>query len=149
MNNKVNDVFLDNDKELLVGDKIVLESDQGITNDEKDILESIFDKIKENNLENEFEEKDIEKRINPNLYLKEGKTIISIAFPYCSSEDFNCNNNGFSIYTKSFYFFFKHLFSYYLIKVLFFIYVKNILILYNFKILVILLLYIVLTNFAY
>ena len=52
MNNKVNDVFLDNDKELLVGDKIVLESDQGITNDEKDILESIFDKIKENNLEN-------------------------------------------------------------------------------------------------
>lgn len=27
MNNKVNDVFLDNDKELLVGDKIVLESD--------------------------------------------------------------------------------------------------------------------------
>ena len=52
MNNKVNDVFLDNDKELLVGDKIVLESDQGITNDEKDILESIFYKIKENNLEN-------------------------------------------------------------------------------------------------
>ena len=44
--------YLDNDKELLVGDKIVLESDQGITNDEKDILESIFDKIKENNLEN-------------------------------------------------------------------------------------------------
>ena len=55
---------------------------------------------KENNLENEFEEKDIEKRINPNMYLEEGKTIISIAFPYCSSEDFNCNNNGFSIYTK-------------------------------------------------
>lgn len=55
---------------------------------------------KENNLENEFEEKDIEKRINPNIYLEEGKTIISIAFPYCNSEDFNCNNNGFSIYTK-------------------------------------------------
>ena len=54
---------------------------------------------KENNLENEFEEKDIEKRINPNIYLEEGKTIISIAFPYCNSEDFNCNN-GFSIYTK-------------------------------------------------
>lgn len=54
---------------------------------------------KENNLENEFEEKDIEKRINPNVYLEEGKTIISIAFPYCNSEDFNCNN-GFSIYTK-------------------------------------------------
>ncbi|MDY4077746.1 MAG: tRNA epoxyqueuosine(34) reductase QueG [Clostridium sp.] len=54
---------------------------------------------KKNNLENEFEEKDIEKRINPNVYLEEGKTIISIAFPYCNSEDFNCNN-GFSIYTK-------------------------------------------------
>ena len=52
MNNVVSDVFLDNNKELLVGDKIVLESDQGITNDEKDILERIFDKIKENNLEN-------------------------------------------------------------------------------------------------
>ena len=35
MNNVVSDVFLDNNKELLVGDKIVLESDQGITNDEK------------------------------------------------------------------------------------------------------------------
>ena len=42
MNNVVSDVFLDNNKELLVGDKIVLESDQGITNDEKDILERIF-----------------------------------------------------------------------------------------------------------
>ena len=63
-------------------------------------LREFYTYRKENNLENEFEEKDIEKRINPNLYLKEGKTIISIAFPYCSSEDFNCNNNGFSIYTK-------------------------------------------------
>ena len=55
---------------------------------------------KENNLENEFEEKDIEKRINPNVYLEEGKTIISIAFPYCNSEDFNCNN-GFIYESKT------------------------------------------------
>ena len=52
MNNKVNNVFLDSNKELLTSDKIVLESDEGITNDEKIILESIFDKIRENNLEN-------------------------------------------------------------------------------------------------
>ena len=37
---------------------------------------------KENNLENEFEEKEIEKRINPKVYMEDGKTIISIAFPY-------------------------------------------------------------------
>ena len=42
---------------------------------------------KENNLQNEFEEKDIEKRINPNLSMEEGKTIISIAFPYYHSND--------------------------------------------------------------
>lgn len=52
MNNIVNNVFLDCNKELLASDKIVLESDEGITNNEKIILESIFDKIKENNLEN-------------------------------------------------------------------------------------------------
>ena len=34
---------------------------------------------KENNLENEFEEKEIEKRINPKVYMEDGKTIISIA----------------------------------------------------------------------
>ena len=54
---------------------------------------------KENNLENEFEEKEIEKRINPKVYMEDGKTIISIAFPYYH-EDVNENNNGFSIYTK-------------------------------------------------
>lgn len=42
---------------------------------------------KENNLQNEFEEKDIEKRINPNLSMEEGKTIISIAFPYYHNND--------------------------------------------------------------
>ena len=46
---------------------------------------------KENNLENEFEEKEIEKRINPRIYMKDGKTIISIAFPYYH-EDINENN---------------------------------------------------------
>ena len=30
----------------------------------------------------EFEEKNIEKRINPKLYMEDGKTIISVAFPY-------------------------------------------------------------------
>lgn len=53
---------------------------------------------KENNLQNEFEEEDINKRINPNIYLEDGKTIISIAFPYYHEEE-NVNN-GFSIYTK-------------------------------------------------
>lgn len=54
---------------------------------------------KENNLENEFEEKEIEKRINPRIYMKDGKTIISIAFPYYH-EDSCEKHNGFSIYTK-------------------------------------------------
>lgn len=58
-----------------------------------------FYKIRqEKNLQNEFEEKDIEKRINPIHYMKEGKTILSIAFPYYhEGKDIN---NGFSIYTK-------------------------------------------------
>lgn len=63
---------------------------------------------KENNLQNDFEEKDIEKRINPNLSMEEGKTIISIAFPYYHKnpgeanyqQDYSNENNGFSIYTK-------------------------------------------------
>lgn len=37
---------------------------------------------KNQGIENEFEEKIIENRVNPNIYMKEGKTIISIAFPY-------------------------------------------------------------------
>lgn len=53
---------------------------------------------KEMFLENEFEEKDIEKRINPNTYMHEGKTIISIAFPYLWDKE--KSNNGFSKYTK-------------------------------------------------
>ena len=52
---------------------------------------------KENNLENEFEEKEIEKRINLDLY-ERWKTIISIAFPYYH-EDSCEKHNGF-LYTQ-------------------------------------------------
>lgn len=45
---------------------------------------------------NEFEEEDIEKRINPFLYMEDGKTIISIAFPYNNGGA----NGGFSLYTR-------------------------------------------------
>ncbi|AJA47425.1 epoxyqueuosine reductase [Clostridium pasteurianum DSM 525 = ATCC 6013] len=45
-------------------------------------LERYLNKRKNEGVENEFEEKDINKRINPNYYMEEGKTIISIAFPY-------------------------------------------------------------------
>lgn len=41
-----------------------------------------FKERKEKGLENEFEEHDIGKRVNLKLYMKDGKTIISIAFPY-------------------------------------------------------------------
>ncbi len=53
---------------------------------------------KEKKIENEFEENEIEKRINPFHYMEDGKTILSIAFPYYCDE--NKENNGFSIYTK-------------------------------------------------
>ncbi|MEN8077239.1 tRNA epoxyqueuosine(34) reductase QueG [Clostridioides difficile] len=63
-----------------------------------DELIDFYSYRKENGLENEFEESDIEKRINPNWYMKEGKAIISIAFPYLWFE--NNIDNGFSRYTK-------------------------------------------------
>ncbi len=63
-----------------------------------DELKNFYKDRKDLNLQNEFEEDDIEKRINPIQYLEEGKTIISIAFPYLTSE--SNNNNGFSVYTK-------------------------------------------------
>ena len=53
---------------------------------------------KENGLENEFEEQDIDIRINPNHYMEEGKTIISFAFPYL--HDVKYKNTGFSLYTR-------------------------------------------------
>lgn len=62
-------------------------------------LEDYFIERKMKNIENEFEEKDIEKRINPFLYMKDGNTIISIAFPYKYSE-ISCEENYFSAYTK-------------------------------------------------
>ena len=63
-----------------------------------DELRDFYNKRKTSNLENEFEEKDIEKRINPNIYMEEGKTIISIAFPYLHNTEYI--NNGFSVYTR-------------------------------------------------
>ena len=63
-------------------------------------LRAFYQYRKENNLQNEFEEDDIEKRINPNVYMDDGKTIISIAFPYY--HDDHAENNGFSVYTKRF-----------------------------------------------
>ncbi|WP_066891093.1 tRNA epoxyqueuosine(34) reductase QueG [Clostridium nigeriense] len=61
-------------------------------------LKSFFYERKEKGLENEFEEKDVLKRINPYIYMEEGKTIISIAFPYL--HDVNYFDNGFSVYTR-------------------------------------------------
>lgn len=63
-----------------------------------DELRQYFESRKNKGLENEFEEKCIEKRINPFLYMEDGKTIISIAFPYLFN--LNCKNTtGFSSYT--------------------------------------------------
>lgn len=68
-------------------------------------LRTFYEMRKEKNLQNEFEENDIEKRINPMHYMEDGKTILSIAFPY--NADGNEGNskkemgeNGFSVYTK-------------------------------------------------
>lgn len=71
-----------------------------------DELQDFYETRQKLGLQNEFEEKDIEKRISPSHYMAEGKTIISIAFPYYH-EDMNKEtqghikgNNGFSIYTQ-------------------------------------------------
>jgi epoxyqueuosine reductase len=61
-------------------------------------LNPYFERRKNLELENEFEEHNINKKINPFLYMKEGKTIISIAFPYLYKSDFN-ENDSFSKYT--------------------------------------------------
>ena len=65
-----------------------------------DELEEFFMKRKELGLENEFEENELEKRLNPKVYMEEGKTIITIAFPYIW--DNSNNENGFSKYTKGY-----------------------------------------------
>lgn len=61
-------------------------------------LESLYENRKKLNIQNEFEEDDIQKRINPNHYMEEGKTIISIAFPYLHKKE--SFDNGFSLYTR-------------------------------------------------
>lgn len=61
-------------------------------------LREFYSYRKDKGLENEFEESDIEKRINPKHYMEKGKTIVSIAFPYLHDEIHK--NNGFSLYTR-------------------------------------------------
>ncbi|MBC2581515.1 tRNA epoxyqueuosine(34) reductase QueG [Clostridium sp. DJ247] len=61
-------------------------------------LKDYFEHRKTKELVNEFEEQEIEKRINPFLYMKDGKTIISIAFPYLFNNNF-LDHIGFSKYT--------------------------------------------------
>lgn len=64
-------------------------------NNSKDYFE---DRIK-NGLQNEFEGDNIYMRVNPNYYLKEGKTIISLAFPYFFDDDSE-GRSYFSVYTR-------------------------------------------------
>lgn len=61
-------------------------------------LESRFLQREHSGVINEFEEQEIEKRINPFLLMEDGKTIISIAFPYKYDLD-NNTEGGFSKYT--------------------------------------------------
>ena len=63
-----------------------------------DELRGFYESRKDLSLENEFEEKDINKRVNPNHYYNKGKTIISIAFPYLHACEYI--DNGFSVYTR-------------------------------------------------
>lgn len=63
-------------------------------------LRPFFVSRKENNLENVFEERDLEKRINPNFLNGKGKTIISVAFPYYREKD-NYSKPYFSLYCRA------------------------------------------------
>jgi len=67
-----------------------------------DELKPFFKQRKQKGLENEFEEKDIDKRINPKIYMEDGKTIISIAFPYLHDfyENFKYKNDKFVYFSK-------------------------------------------------
>lgn len=65
----------------------------------------IFEELKElyierkiSHTENEFEEKDIDLRIDSEKWFEGGKTIVTIAFPYLSL--YENIDNGFSVYTK-------------------------------------------------
>lgn len=57
-----------------------------------------LEKRRESHVQNEFEEKDIARRINPFLYMEDGKTIISIAFPYFHGEE--CKGQGKGFFSK-------------------------------------------------
>lgn len=61
-------------------------------------LRDFYEMRQQLHLQNEFEEEEIEKRINPHTYMEDGRTIISIAFPYYHEDE--GEDNGFSIYTK-------------------------------------------------
>jgi epoxyqueuosine reductase len=52
-----------------------------------DELRPFLENRKIKKVENEFEEKNIEKRINPKLLLHSGETIISLGFPYLYNFD--------------------------------------------------------------
>lgn len=64
-----------------------------------DELEAFYSQRQESGLQNEFEPKEIEVRLSPYHYMEDGKTILSIAFPYHDGAQDN-RENGFSIYTK-------------------------------------------------
>ena len=61
-------------------------------------LEPFYIERKKKGLENEFEEQNVNLRIDSENWFDGGKTIISMAFPYLSI--YENNNNGFSVYTK-------------------------------------------------
>ncbi len=61
--------------------------------------ETFFRRRKELNIQNEFEEENVDKRINPKIYMEEGKTIISIAFPYLFNKPIK-EELYFSVYTR-------------------------------------------------
>lgn len=65
-------------------------------------LKAFYEVRKSLNLQNEFEEDNIESRINSKEWFEEGKTIISIAFPYVFSDNNlkTKSENNFSIYTQ-------------------------------------------------
>lgn len=62
-------------------------------------LKELYIKRKISHTENEFEENDIDLRIDSEKWFKGGKTIVTIAFPYLSL--YENIDNGFSVYTKA------------------------------------------------
>lgn len=64
-----------------------------------DEIKPILEKRKINGVENQFEERDIQNRISPNLFMEDGKSIISIAFPYVFNREPKRDKIYFSKYT--------------------------------------------------